>query len=417
MKFKINRDNFSNGLQQVLNIVSIRSTMPILSNVLIEAKKDNVIHLTTTNLDIGIRACIQADEVETEGEITLPVRRLAMIIRELPNVEVFFKASSNNQAQVESGGSRFRFMGIAKDEFPDLASLKGSREFILPQSDLTRMLRSVSYAQSTDINRHTLNGVHFNTKEGKISLVATDGRRLALISSEIQSSSKDPIDSLISEDKLLSKTLDYSLIQKEKEGFILPANTVAELERLLGKGDSIRFVFDERKVAFTIEVNEKKDNVSGLVGSIYLVSKIVEGDYPNYQEAIPKQAQFRIKLERELMLECVNRAALVTSDKNHSITIKITNNLLEIFASSPEYGESHESMAIQYEGEEVQLVFNPIFIIDLLKALSNDEVILEFQNNMSAGVFKTNANFLCVIMPLLRNENTTPSTASLGGPE
>ena len=396
MKFKINRDHFSHGLQQVLNIVSIRSTMPILSNVLIEAKKDNCIYLTTTNLDIGIRACVQADEVEIEGEITLPVRRLAMVIRELPKVEVFFNASSANQAQVESGGSRFKFMGMPKDEFPDLATLNSSHSFVVAQEDLIRMLRSVSYAQSADINRHTLNGVHFNTEKGQLSLVATDGRRLAFISNELKESKKDGEDSFA--------------LEGQKKDFILPANTVTELERLLGKGNDVHFVFDERKVTFTIAVGDQSDTTSGLIDNIYLVSKVVEGDYPDYKEAIPKETQLRIKLERELMLECVNRAALVTSDKNHSVTIKITNNLLEIFASSTEYGESHESMAIQYEGEEIQLVFNPVFIIDLLKALPNDEVILELQNNMSPGVFKTNANFLCVIMPLLRNE---PSTSKL----
>ncbi len=377
MKFKINRDDFSNGLQQVLNIVSTRSTMPILGNVLIEAKDDRIC-LSTTNLDLGIRSCIKAS-VDNEGEITLPVRRLAMIIRELPKVEVFVEASSNNQAQIESGGSHFRIMGISKDEFPSLSTLSDPREFLLPQNELVQMLRSVSYAQSTDENRHMLNGVCFNITEGKLVLVATDGRRLAFISSELKES-------------------------KNKNGsLILPAKTVTELERLLGQGDNVRVVFNERQIAFNIEVNKKGDTTTGLTDDIYLISKIVEGDYPDFQEAIPKQTKYRIKLERELMLECMNRAALMTSDKKNSVKIKISKNLMEIFAFSPEHGDSHESMAIQYEDEDVELSFNPWFIIELLKALPNDEVIFEFKDNMSAGVFKTNANFLCVIMPLVLN--------------
>ena len=374
MKFKINQDHFSNGLQQVLNVVATRSTMPILSNVLIEAEEE-YISLTTTNLDLGIRCRIKAD-VETPGGITLPVRKLATIVRELPQNDVFVDAGHNNQAKITSGGSLFKIMGINTEEFPPLPSFENRHVFELSQSEIVSMLKSVSYGQSTDENRYILNGVYFNFADEKLTLVATDGRRLALTALETE----------ISEDNTGS--------------LILPAKTVAELERLLGKGEKVKIAFNDRQVAFEISIDEE---AIGLVDQLYLVSKIVEGNYPNYRQVIPKETEHRVKIERELMLECVHRAALVTSEKSHSVKLKVSKNLLEILGSSSEYGESHESMAIAYDGPEVQVAFNPQFLMEPLKALNKDEVYFEFKDELSPGLFKTLDNFICVIMPLRLN--------------
>lgn len=376
MKFKINRDHFSTGLQQVLNVVSTRATMPILSNVLIKAENDTI-SLTTTNLDLGIRCHIKAS-VETAGAITLPVRKLATIVKSLPNNEVEVESTSGNQAKIASGGSLFRIMGIGEEDFPALPSFEDQHVYNLAQDEFVNMLRSVSYAQSTDENRHILNGVYFIFEEDKMTLVATDGRRLALTSKDME-------------------------ISGENAGnLILPAKTVAELERLLGQGESVKITFNERQVAFEIAIKSESEE-SGLQDSIYLVSKIVEGNYPNYKQVIPKETEHRIKVERELMQECVQRAALVTSDKNNSVKVKLSQNLLEISGSSPEFGESHETMAIAYEGGDVQVAFNPGFLMDPLKALTKDEVYFEFKDELSPGVFKTLDSFLCVIMPLRIN--------------
>jgi DNA polymerase-3 subunit beta len=374
MKFKINQDHFSNGLQQVLNVVATRSTMPILSNVLIEAS-DGHISLTTTNLDLGIRCRIKA-EVEEPGGITLPVRKLATIVRELPQSDIFIETGDNNQAKITSGGSLFRIMGISTEEFPPLPTFENRHVFELDQEAIVGMLKSVSYGQSTDENRYILNGVYFSFADEKLTLVATDGRRLALTALETE----------ISEDNTGS--------------LILPAKTVAELERLLGKGEKVKIAFNDRQVAFEIAIDADD---SGLVDELYLVSKIVEGKYPNYRQVIPKETEHRVKVERELMLECVHRAALVTSDKSNSVRLKVSKNLLEISGSSSEYGESHESMAIAYDGPEVQVAFNPQFLMEPLKALTKDEVFFEFKDELSPGLFKTLDNFICVIMPLRLN--------------
>ena len=375
MKFKINQDHFSNGLQQVLNVVASRSTMPILSNVLIEAEEGHI-SLTTTNLDLGIRCRIKAEVSET-GNITLPVRKLATIVKELPVNEVFLETSENNQAKITSGGSLFKIMGISSEEFPPLPSFENRKVYELSQDEIVNMLKSVSYAQSTDENRYILNGVYFNFADEKLTLVATDGRRLGLTGLELE-------------------------VSEENAGsLILPAKTVAELERLMGKGEKVNIAFNDRQAAFEIGLDEAGE--SGLVDHLYLVSKVVEGNYPNYRQVIPKETEHRVKIERELMLEFVHRAALVTSDKSNSVKIKVSKNLLEITGQSTEYGESHESMAIAYDGPEVQVAFNPQFLMEPLKALTKDEVFFEFKDELSPGLFKTLDNFICVIMPLRLN--------------
>lgn len=373
MKFAIHRDHFSSGLQQVQSVVGTRATMPILSNVLIEAREGEI-SLTTTNLDMGIRCTIQA-EVEEPGGLTLPVRKLATIVKELPNLDVEVSAAQGtHQAKITSGGSLFRIMGISPEEFPPLPTFDDEHAYTLPQDELARMLRSVSYAQSTDETRYIMNGVFFHFEEERLTLAATDGRRLAVVAQDLQE-------------------------KGENAGhLILPAKTAAEVERLLGAGEGVRIAFNDRQVAFDIDTGE--DSASGLKGAVHLVSKVVEGNYPDYKKVIPKETEQRIKVERELLLESVSRAALVTSDKNNSVKLKMHDNLLEITGSSPEYGESHESLAVNYDGPEVQVAFNPEFLKQPLSRLGQDEVFFEFKDELSPGVFKTMDSFLCVIMPL-----------------
>ena len=374
MKFKINKEHFATGLRQVTNVVSSKPSMPVLNNVLIKAEGDTVV-LTTTNLDLGIRCSIKA-EVERAGEITLPVKKLAAIVNAMPQQEITLESGDGQVARIRSGRSDFqRFNGLKAEDFPPLPSFVDQHNYELGPQELLNMLRSVSYAQSSDENRYILNSVFFNFSEGKLTLVATDGRRLALISRDMK-------------------------IDREDEGsIILPAKTVSELEKLLTQGKSVKISFNDRQVAFDIEVGEESSS-NGLTGSIYLVSKIVEGSYPNYKQVIPKETEHRIKVERELMLETVRRVALMTTDKQNSVRLKISDNCLEISGQSSDLGEAKEPIEVEYDGPEVQIGFNPEFLLSPLNNLTKDEVFFEFKDEMSPGVFKTLDNFLCVVMPL-----------------
>lgn len=374
MKFKINKEHFATGLRQVTNVVSSKPSMPVLNNVLIKAEGDTVV-LTTTNLDLGIRCSIKA-EVEKPGEITLPVKKLAAIVNSMPQQEITLESGDGQVARIRSGRSDFqRFNGLKAEDFPPLPSFVDQHNYELGPQELLNMLRSVSYAQSSDENRYILNSVFFNFSEGKLTLVATDGRRLALISRDMK-------------------------IDREDEGsIILPAKTVSELEKLLTQGKNVKISFNDRQVAFDIEVGEESSG-NGLTGSIYLVSKIVEGSYPNYKQVIPKETEHRIKVERELMLETVRRVALMTTDKQNSVRLKIFDNCLEISGQSSDFGEAKEPIEVDYDGPEVQIGFNPEFLLSPLSNLTKDEIFFEFKDEMSPGVFKTLDNFLCVVMPL-----------------
>lgn len=375
MKFTINRDHFSAGLQLVSNVVGSRKTMPILQNVLLEATSGKI-HLTTTNLDLGIRCSIKA-EVAEEGSTTLPVKDLSRIVKELADMEVSVESADNSKSTISTRGSVFNLIGIDSKEFPPLPELEKSKSVELKVEELAQMLKSVSYAQSINEERYMLKGVFFQMEKGNLSLVATDGRRLAVSQKQISN--------------------------EEVQGeFILPSLTVSEIEKLPKTGEAISLSFTDRQVSFDLPVEEEKSSESGFVGSIYFVSKVVEGKYPNYKQVIPKDDFKEAKVERELMQECVTRASLVSDER---ITLRIKANEMEISGQSL-LGDACESLPISYEGEESTVSFNPKFLMDPLRAIQVDQISFEFRDDMSPGVFKVSPEdpnlpkTLCVVMPI-----------------
>jgi DNA polymerase-3 subunit beta len=239
------------------------------------------------------------------------------------------------------------------------------------------MLKSVSYAQSVNEERYMLKGVFFQLSKEKLSLVATDGRRLAVTSRKIE------------------------VTENDEGEFILPSLTVSEIEKIPAVGNNLNISYTDRQVAFELKVNEKEEE-GGFKESVYLVSKVVEGKYPNYKQVIPKDDFNVANIERELMQECVNRAALVSDEK---ITLRIKTNQMEITGQST-LGDACESMPVSFEGEDTTVSFNPRFILDPLKSITRDKISFEFRDDMSPGVFKVddesnnNLSFLCVVMPI-----------------
>jgi DNA polymerase-3 subunit beta len=371
MKFKVNRNHLFTGLTSVTNVVGSRATMPILQNVLIEAEGDTVT-LTTTNLDLGICARVKAS-VSSPGKITLPIKRLVPIIRSLPNGDATLELTGKDRVKITSGSSVFHVVGLSAEQFPPLATFSGQSKISIEQDDLGSMLRKVSYAHSNDENRYILNGVFFEFANGKLTVVATDGRRLAKCERE-----------LAGPDKPLS--------------FILPARTIAELQRLFKSGSKAHILNNERQVNFIIDIPK---NDEGLVDRIQLVSKVVEGNYPNYRQVIPKDAGSKVRLEREKFLDTVGRASLMCDDRNNTVRLSVSKKTqnLEI-SSKSETGESQELIAVKYDGPDVNIAFNPGYVIDPLKALTEDEIDFEFKDDMSPGVVRAlKEDFLCVVMP------------------
>ena len=345
--------------------------MPILQNVLIEAEGDTVT-LTTTNLDLGICCRIKAT-VSSPGRITLPIKKLVPIVRSLSQAETSVELTGKDRVKITSGSSVFQIAGLPAEQFPPISNFAGQPTISLQQDDLGDMLRKVSYAQSSDENRYILNGVFFEFASGKLTVVATDGRRLAKCERKIAGAEK-------------------SL------ALILPARTILELMRLLKAGGEAHIAHNERQVGFTIDIPK---NEEGLVDRIQLVSKVVEGNYPNYRQVIPKEVGAKVRLEREKFLESVSRAYLMTDERNNTIRLSISKKTqnLEISAKS-DSGEAHEPITVKYDGPDVTIAFNPQYVIDPLKALTDDEIDFEFKDEMSPGVLRgLKDDFLCVVMP------------------
>jgi DNA polymerase-3 subunit beta len=308
----------------------------------------------------------------------LPVKDLARIVRELADIEVNLDTSGGTKATITTRGSVFNVVGMDSKEFPPLPELAESREFAISRTKLSSMLKSISYAQSINEERYMLKGVFFQLSENELSLVATDGRRLAVTS---------------------EKSSNFDGLTGE---FILPSMTVAELEKLPKIGDQIGVTFTDRQAAFHMQVSGDQEENLGYVDSIQLVSKVVEGKYPNFKQVIPKDDFNEAIIERELMQECVHRAALVSEEK---VTLRIKSGEMEITGQSV-MGDACESMNIDYSGQDSIVSFNPRFLLDPLKSLTLDKVVFEFRDDMSPGVFKVNpskeesVNFLCVVMPI-----------------
>ena len=361
MKFNVSKDKLLDGLQTVQNIVSTRTTLPILSNVLIRAE-DGVLRFTTNDLDVGMSCSIEA-KVEKGGGTTLPARRLASIVKELPAADVEVEVDGKNTASIRCGQSFFKMMGLAEEEFPALPKLADAKVFTLRQKELKDALRKTAFAISTDETRYVLNGILFSFKEGKLTMVATDGRRLALVDLELEFPRGQEVD------------------------VIVPSKCVTELQRLLGEEGEIKMNVGENQVGF---------DVNGKV----LVSKLIEGNYPNYKQVIPPEAKERVTIERELLLTAVRRVSLLSSDKSNSVKLIFTKNNLEITANTPEVGEAHESLAVNFKGKEMSIAFNPGFLQDPLRNLPDDEVHIDLIDEMSPGVIKIGTPFLYVLMPM-----------------
>jgi len=361
MKFEIPTADFLDALQQVQNVVSSRASLPILSNVLIQAE-GGMLKLTATDLDVGVSGSVEAN-VSKEGATTLPVRYLTNIIRELPGETVSVSVDGKNVASITCGPSFFKIMGLPEEEFPPLAAFDEGQEYKIPQKMLKDSLRRTSYAISTDETRYVLNGIYMVFAAGKLTFVATDGRRLAMVDND----------------------LEYPA--SHETTLIVPTKAVAELKRLIG---------DEGDVVMSLKDNQ----ISFEVGASLVVSKLIDGNYPNYRQVIPGDPNETVTMDREALLKTVHRVALLSSDKANSVKLIFTKGNLDITANSPDIGEAKESIPVNYEGKDMTIAFNPEFLQAPLKNLDDNEIRLDLIDEMSPGVVRATGEFLYVIMPM-----------------
>jgi len=361
MKFRAVKSSLLDGLQIVQSIVSTKTTLPVLGNVLFKTE-DKKLYLTTTDLDITVRCGIEADIV-TPGVTTLPARRLSNIVRELSDSEIEIDVDEDNKASVSCGSSFFKLWGLAEDEFPTMEEASGDYCYHIDQAVLKEMLCKTAYGASTDETRYVLNGVFMSFKGEKLTMVATDGRRLALVEQEVEFPEEAEIDIIVP-----SKTVTELIHTLNDEGVV----------DIHAQGNRAFFDFDDIRVA----------------------SKLIDGTYPNYRQVIPSQCEERVAIERESLLLALRRVALLTSDKANATKLTFADNKLVISLDSPEVGEARETVPIKYDGKEITVAFNPEYMMDPLKTLKTDEVFIELTDDLSPGVIKCDTPFLYVLMPM-----------------
>lgn len=361
MKFQIDKDVFQDALNQVQHVVSSRTTLPILSNVLIEADELGL-QLSTTDLDVTITVRVPA-EVAVTGATTMPARRLASIVRELPTSEIKIEVNEDNAATVRSGPSFFKILGLPSSEFPVIGEFGEAKEFTIDQKLLKDALRKTAYAISTDETRYVLNGVNCIIGEGMLTLVATDGRRLAMVEQDLEFPAGN------------------------ESAVIIPTKAVNELQRLLNDSGEMKISLTNNQASF--ELNDS-----------HLITKLIEGNYPNFRQVIPGEAKYRVTVEREVLHSAVKRVALLVNEKTNSIKFTFADNQVAISANSPEIGEAEESIDVKYDGPKIVVAFNPEFVMAPLRNLDQDEVYIDLIDESSPGVLKIDEPFLYVIMPM-----------------
>jgi DNA polymerase-3 subunit beta len=361
MKLTVNKDAVLEGLQKVQSIVSTRSTLPVLYNVYLKAEKDRL-WLTSTDLEVTVRTSVDAKIARTGGT-TLPARRVFSIFKELPANEIEIDVDDKDTASIRAGASFFKILGISEDEFPPLPKFQGNRAYTVEQKLFKSMLQATHYAASTDETRPMLNGVLLSFKGGKLCVVATDGRRMAMWEQEME-------------------------ISREQEGeWIIPTKTVNELLKSLKDEGDLKIQVSENQVAFEYD-------------SLLVISKLVDHTYPNFRQVLPGGAEERISLERELVLNAVRRVALLLNDRSNAITLHFAKDHLEISAVASDIGEAKEKVAIKYRGKDITVAFNPDFLMDPLRNLDGDEVAVELSDELSPCLIRNDKPFQYVLMPM-----------------
>lgn len=367
MKFTIAKDSLFNGLAALQGVVGHRTTLPILSNVLVQADAEHL-DLTATDLDVTITRTVQA-QVAKKGSVTLPARKLFSLVRELGPSDILFEVDDRSHCSLRGGPSFYKLHGLSSEEFPPLPKFKEERTVVLDQGKVLNMLKRTAYAASTDEARYVLNGINMGLKEHKLTMVATDGRRLALAEEEVD------------------------LPEGMEVQFTIPTKAVNELGRLLGPTGELEIMSSENYAGFRLR-SEGQPPTS-------LYTKLVEGNYPNYRQVIPSETKIRVALPREEFLHALRRSEVMTSDKQNSVRLNFNNNVLTITANSPEVGEGEERMGINYSGPNLSIAFNPRFIIQPLEALEGqDTVFFDLVDELAPGVIRINGPFLYVVMPM-----------------
>ena len=364
MKFKIDKKSFLKVLQRIQGIVEKRNSMPILSNILIDVKSDRV-QVVSTDLEIFIKDSCSA-EVEKEGSITVNARKLYEIIKELPDETVVVSLGDADKVNVKGGRARFKIPGLDAKEFPIFPFSDENNLTEIEIENLKNLIDKTLFATSTDETRYNINGVLFERADNKIKMVATDGHRLALIEGE-----------------------DVAISGHEK-GVILPRKGITEIRKLLEDTDEPLFIGFSAK------------NITVKKGTTVMNLRLIEGEFPDYNQVIPKDTDKELIIDREKLLASLKRVSILSAEKIKGVKFAISKGRLVLSSSTPENGDATEEVDIDYNGEGLEIAFNARYFMDVLEILDEEKVRFALKEQLNPGVLKipNSEAFTYVIMPM-----------------
>lgn len=373
MKVRIGRDELLTGLQRVQGVVEKRNTMPILSNVLLEARQEGA-EIVATDLEIGMRGLYKAAVLETGG-VTISARKLFEIIKELPSGDIELTTGENNWTTIQMGKSQFKIVGLPSADYPALPAIE--REGLTPLSGdgLLELIRKTLFAAGDNDARYILNGLLvtlINTeKKTTLRLVGTDGHRLAMAEHE------------------MSQSGGKGVPQEIKA--IIPKKAAHEMRRLLEEGGD-----GEPLIGFA--KNLMIFRKSGLL----LTSRLMEGNYPNYQQVIPKEGGKKISVNRIELESALRRVSVLSKDKASAVKVSFAPGKITLFSSSPDYGEATEELPARYEGEALSSGFNARYLLDVFSVMDGESVSLQIETPLSPCLIQESESpgFKCVVMPI-----------------
>jgi len=365
MRFSASKDNLSYGVQVVQRAVSAKNPRPVLSGILLKAGNGHLT-FTATDLELGIE-CVIPVTIEREGGIVLPAKYLGEIVRRLPDLKINVDVKENNSTMIKYGDSVFDLLGLPPEDFPILPSIESESTLIIKQGEFKEMIKQVGFATSSDDNRPVFTGILMKIDEGTMKLVATDTHRLAFRQGVIENGAS-----------------------QEYKTVIVPGKTLNELNRIMsGDDEDLKIAFGDNQAVFEMK-------------GIKLISRLIEGQFPNYKQVIPQGCKTKIKVRTKHLLEATERASLLAKEGANVVKFTISKEQLVINSNSPEIGKIEEQLPVEMEGEETQIAFNSKYLIDVLRVIDAEDILLELTGSLSPGIIKPfdEDNYIYLILPI-----------------
>jgi DNA polymerase-3 subunit beta len=369
MQFVVSKQNLQKELSFVQGVVEKKNTIPVLSNILLESVGENSIRITGTDLDVTIRCDMDAEEITTPGSMCVQARKLFEIARLLPDAPVSFKKEDNDWVTVKCDRARFKMVGVARDAFPEVPTFKSAPTKI-PATVLKTFIDRTIFAITQEESRYTLSGAKFVLDETGAKMVTTDGHRLAYVEKKgvTKNGATQSIDTLI------------------------PRKTLAELTKLTtGFDEDISLGMDENHIYFQ-------------VGARLLISRMLYGQFPNYEMVMPKNNDKSVEFNSSLLNLAIRRVALMADERSHAIRFHLEPNQLVISSQNAEEGEANETLQTEYTGEETDIGFNAQYLQEFLNVIGDAKVAFDFKDGNSQAELKPSENgeydYKYIVMPM-----------------